>query len=156
MLFRLAFANAAHHLYKRLGFIKDTVYSFFGVLNKITPMKFKHLYLLLAILGLMYTLYFNIQFYLTETDTSITNFIALTKTTLPAQSIIANITIVVITFLVWMIYESIKLRIKFWWIVIPLTFLVALAFSFPLFLYMRANRLEKIANDKNSNILNNN
>ena len=115
-------------------------------------MKFKHLYLLLAILGLAYTWYFNIQFYLTETDTSITNFIALTKTTLPAQSIIADITVVVITFLIWMIYESLKLKIKFWWVIIPLTFLVAIAFSFPLFLYMRANRLEKIEKE---NILNN-
>jgi len=110
-------------------------------------MKFKHIYLLLAILGLAYTWYFNIQFYLTEPDTSITNFIALMKTTLPAKSIVADITVVVITFLVWMIYESLALKIKFWWIVIPLTFLVAIAFSFPLFLYMRANRLEKIANE---------
>ena len=107
-------------------------------------MKFKHIYLLLAILGLIYTWYFNIQFYLTETDTSITNYIALTKTTLPAQSIIADITVVVITFFIWMVYESLKLKIRFWWIVIPITFLVAIAFSFPLFLYMRANRLEKI------------
>lgn len=114
-------------------------------------MKFKHLYLLLAIIGLIYTWYFNIQFYLTETDTSITNFIALTKTTLPAQSIIADITVVVVTFLVWMVYESIKLKIRFWWIVIPLTFLVAIAFSFPLFLYMRANRLEKTRLEKNLN-----
>lgn len=107
-------------------------------------MKFKHLYLLLAIIGLVYTWYFNIQFYQTATDTSILNFIDLTKTTVPAQSIVADITVVGITFLVWMVYESLKLKIKYWWLVIPLTFLVALAFSFPLFLYMRANRLEKI------------
>ncbi|MGB3608394.1 MAG: DUF2834 domain-containing protein [Psychroserpens sp.] len=99
---------------------------------------------MLAILGLAYTWYFNIQFYLTETDTSINNFIALTKTTLPAQSIVADLTVVVITFLVWMIYESIQLKIKYWWIIIPLTFLVAIAFSLPLFLYIRANRLENI------------
>ncbi|WP_047551626.1 DUF2834 domain-containing protein [Psychroserpens sp. Hel_I_66] len=114
-------------------------------------MKFKHLYLLLAILGFAYTWYFNIQFYLTETDTSITNFITLTKTTLPAQSIVADLSVVVITFLVWMIYESFKLKIPFWWVIIPLTFLVAIAFSFPLFLYMRANRLEKIEFEKSYN-----
>ncbi|MFT4612329.1 MAG: hypothetical protein ACJA1H_002044 [Glaciecola sp.] len=107
-------------------------------------MKFKHLCLLLAILGLIYTWCFSIQFYLTETDTSITNFIVLTKTTRPAQSIIADITVVVITFLVWMIYESLKLKIMFWWVLIPLTFLVAIAFSFPFFFFMRSNRLEKI------------
>lgn len=110
-------------------------------------MKFKYIYLLLAILGLVCTWYFNIQFYLNETDTSILNFIAQTTTTFPAKSINADISIVVITFLVWMIYESRKLNIKRWWIIIPLTFLVAIAFSFPLFLYMRANRLEILKNE---------
>ncbi len=107
-------------------------------------MKFKQLYLLLALVGIAYTWYFNIQFYLTAEDTSISNFIDLTKTTLPAQSITADLTVVVVTFLIWVIYESLKLKIKFWWIVLPLTFLVAIAFTFPLFLYMRANRLEKM------------
>lgn len=107
-------------------------------------MKFKHLYLFLAILGLGYTWYFNIQFYLTAEDISITNFIALTKTTFPAQFITADLTVVVITFLIWVVYESLHLKIRYWWIVIPLTFLIAIAFSFPLYLYMRANRLEQI------------
>ncbi len=107
-------------------------------------MKFKHIYLILAILGVTYTWYFNIQFYLTEENISILNFIEQTKTTFPAKSITADISVVAITFLVWMIYESLKLKIKCWWIIIPLTFLIAIAFSFPLFLYMRANRLEKL------------
>jgi hypothetical protein len=108
-------------------------------------MKFKHIYLVLAIIGLVCTWYFNIQFYLTAEDTSITNFIAQTNTTFPAKSISADISIVVLTFFVWMIYESRKLKIKQWWIIFPLTFLVAIAFSFPLFLYMRANRLEQLS-----------
>jgi hypothetical protein len=107
-------------------------------------MKIKHVYLLLALAGVVFTWYFNIQFYLTAEDTSILNFIAQTATTFPAKSISADISIVVITFFVWMIYESRKLKIKHWWVIVPLTFLVAIAFSFPLFLYMRANRLEKL------------
>jgi hypothetical protein len=41
-----------------------------------------------------------------------------------------------------MIPESLKLKIKHWWILIPLTFLIAIAFTFPLFLYMREKTLE--------------
>lgn len=107
-------------------------------------MKLKHIYLLLAILGICYTWYYNIQFYQTVEDTSITNFIAQTATTFPAQSIVADITVVVIAFLVWMIAESLKLKIKYWWALIPLTFLVAIAFTFPLFLYLRERKLEQI------------
>ncbi len=107
-------------------------------------MKLKYIYLLLAILGICYTWYFNIQFYLTEDNTSILNFIAQTKTTFPAKSFSADLAVVVLTFFVWYIPESLKLKIKYWWILIPLTFLIAIAFTFPMFLYMRELRLEKL------------
>lgn len=107
-------------------------------------MKIKHLYILLAILGICYTWYYNIQFYLTVGDTSITNFIAQTATTFPAQSIVADITVVLLVFFVWMITESLKLKIKYWWALIPLTFFIAIAFTFPLFLFMRERRMEQL------------
>ncbi len=97
----------------------------------------------LAIAGLAATWYFNTLFYLQAEDTSIGNFIALTKTTLPAKSINADISVVAITFLIWMVHESRKLKIKYWWLFIPLTLLVALAFSFPLFLMFRERSIRK-------------
>ena len=115
-------------------------------------MKFKHIYLLLALIGLVSTWYFNILFYLTAEDNSISNFIELANLSFPAKSISADISVVAITFLIWMVYESKTLKIKHWWIIVPLTFLVAIAFSFPLFLYMRANRLEALKN-QNTEVL---
>ncbi len=107
-------------------------------------MKLKHVYLILAILGIIYTWYFNIQFYLTEDDTSILNFIQQTKTTFPAKSFNADLTVVVIVFLIWMISEALRLKIKYWWVLVLLTFLIAIAFTFPLFLYIRAKKLETL------------
>jgi hypothetical protein len=106
-------------------------------------MKLKHLYLFLAIVGVCYTWYFNIQFYLTEENTSILNYIAQTKTTFPARSFSADLMVVVFTFFAWYIPEARKLKMKYWWVFIPLTFLVAIAFAFPLFLYFRELKLEK-------------
>ncbi|MGB5370378.1 MAG: DUF2834 domain-containing protein [Flavobacteriaceae bacterium] len=97
----------------------------------------------LAIAGLVATWYFNTLFYLQVEDTSISNFLALTKTTLPAKSINADISVVAATFLIWMVYEARKLKIRHWWVFIPLTFLVALAFSFPLFLFFRERKIRK-------------
>jgi hypothetical protein len=108
-------------------------------------MKIKYAYLALAFVGLFATWYFNFKFYQLETDTSISNFIALTATTWPAKSISADISVVAISFLVWMIRESFKLKIKIWWLLVVLTFMVALAFSFPLFLYLRERQLEKLS-----------
>lgn len=107
-------------------------------------MKTKHIYLFLALLGVCYTWYYNIEFYQTVDDTSITNFIAQTTTTFPAQSIVADLTVVVIVFFIWMFAEARRIKVKYWWVLIPLTFLIAIACTFPLFLYMREVRLEKI------------
>ncbi|QCW99150.1 DUF2834 domain-containing protein [Aggregatimonas sangjinii] len=104
-------------------------------------------FLVLAIIGLCATWYFNIRFYTEVADTSIGNFIALTKTTLPAKSINADIAVVAIVFLVWMVYEARKLKMRHWWVYIPLTFLVALAFSFPLFLFFRERNIRKQKKD---------
>lgn len=101
-------------------------------------------YLCLALTGLIATWYFNIQFYSTAQDTSLGNFIAQTVTTVPAKSISADISVVAITFLVWMVLEAKKIKLKHWWLFLPLTFLVALAFSFPLFLFFRERRLRKL------------
>jgi len=106
-------------------------------------MKLKYVFLFLAILGLCYTWYFNIQFYINAEDTSLLNYIAQTKTTFPAKSFNADLLVVVFTFFVWYIPEAIKLKMKHWWIFIPLSFMVAIAFAFPLFLYFRARKLEK-------------
>ncbi len=107
-------------------------------------MKIKYGYLLLAVLGISWTWYYNIQFFQTAEDTSLSNFIDQCLTTLPAKSVGADITVVCLTFFAWMIPESLRLKIKFWWALIPLTFMIAIAFTFPLFLYLRERRLEQI------------
>ena len=104
----------------------------------------KYLYLAIAILGILSTGYYNLQFFLTESDTSVTNFIHLATTTFPAQSIGADILVVVLAFFAWYIPEAIRLKMKYWWVFILLTFMVAIAFSFPLFLYFRERKLESI------------
>ena len=110
-------------------------------------MKLKHLYLALSVLGICYTWYYNIQWFQTAEETSFIKFFQDAQQNFAGKSFGADLTVVVLTFFVFMIPESIKLKIKFWWVLIPLTFLIAIAFTFPLFLYMRANRLEKQYNE---------
>ncbi len=104
-------------------------------------MKREYIFLLLAIAGLGGTWYYNIQWMLNTGDTSLVDFFAQTGLNLPSKSILADISFVVITFFVWYIPDAIRLKIKYWWILIPLTFLVAIAFSFPLYLYLRERQL---------------
>ena len=109
-------------------------------------MKVKYIYLLLSVCGICFTWYYNIQWFQSVEDPSIVNFFGDINKTLAGKSINADLSVVVITFFIFYIYESLRLKIKYWWILIPLTFSIAIAFTFPLFLYMRANTLEKDQN----------
>jgi hypothetical protein len=107
-------------------------------------MKLKHLYFALAILGICYTWYYNIQYFQTAEDPTFVNFFKDAQANFAGKSFGADLTVVVFTFFAFMIPESLRLKIKYWWILIPLTFLIAIAFAFPLFLYMREHQLEKL------------
>ncbi len=106
-------------------------------------MKRKHIYLLLSVLGLAYTWYYNIQWFLTTSEPSFINFFRDAACSLPAQSLGADLTMVVLTFFVFYIPDAIRLKIKLWWILIPLTFIIAIAFTLPLYLYWREEALDK-------------
>ena len=108
-------------------------------------MKRKHVFLMIAILGLCYTWYYNILFFLEHDNTSIIYFFEMAQINYAGKSFGADLTVVVLTFFVWYIPDVLKLKVKNWWALIPLTFLVAIAFAFPLYLYMRESRLEQMA-----------
>lgn len=104
-------------------------------------MKLKHIYLALSILGICYTWYYNIQYFNTVENASFVGFFQDAQQNFAGKSFGADLTVVCFTFFAFMIPESLRLKIKYWWMLIPLTFLVA--FTFPLFLYLRELTLEK-------------
>lgn len=99
---------------------------------------------MIAILGMCYTWFYNVQFFIENPDASFFSFFEIAESTLPGKSYGADLLTVVIAFFVFYIPDAIKLKIKNWWILIPLTFLIAIAFTFPLYLYLRESKLEKI------------
>lgn len=105
----------------------------------------KYLFLLLAIAGLCYTWYYNIQYFMSYEQASFVHFFELAQSNFAGKSFGADLTVVVITFFVWYIPDARKHKVKDWWILIPLTFLIAIAFAFPLYLYLRERQLEKQA-----------
>ncbi len=106
--------------------------------------KRKNIYLILSILGLLYTMYYNIQYFQTATNPSFLNFFKEAQANFPAMSLAADLRIVVFVFFIFYIPDAIKLKIRFWWLLIPLTYILAIAFTFPLYLYIREKKLEKL------------
>ena len=105
--------------------------------------KRKYLFLALAVLGICYTWYFNFLWFQSVNDPTFSKFMNDAQANFAGKSFGADLTVVVFTFFVFMIPESMRLKIKYWWLLIPFTFLIAVAFTFPLFLYLRENALEK-------------
>jgi hypothetical protein len=95
---------------------------------------------LLAAAGLVIPWIFNVLFFMDTSDPS--KFVIEAFENPAAASIGADILIACTAYLIWMISEARRLRMRNWWVYIVLTFSVAFAFSFPLFLFMRQRRLE--------------
>lgn len=111
-------------------------------------MKLKHLYLVLTILGICYTWYYNIQYFQTVENANLVGFFQDAQQNFAGKSFGADLTVVCLTFFAFLIPESSRLKIKYWWILIPLTFLIAIAFTFPLFLYLREVKIQKLNSQK--------
>ncbi|MFY0631720.1 MAG: DUF2834 domain-containing protein [Flavobacteriaceae bacterium] len=110
-------------------------------------MKRKYIFLAIAILGLSYTWYYNIQYFFEYEEASLIHFFELAQSNFAGKSFGADLTVVVLTFFVWFIPDARKNKVKSWWILIPLTFLIAIAFTFPLYLYLREHTIKKHTNE---------
>ena len=106
-------------------------------------MKRKYIFLIISIIGISYTWFYNIQYFMTYDEASLVHFFELAQSNFAGKSFGADLTVVVLTFFVWFIPDARKLKVKAWWVIIPLTFLIAVAFSFPFYLYLREVALEK-------------
>ena len=102
-------------------------------------------YLLLTLAGFIIPWYYNLQFIDQSDGTfSIAEFIAASSSTAASQSLSSDLAIACRAGLLWIFFESRRLGLRFFWIYIVLTFSVAYAFAFPLFLFIRQGKLETI------------
>ena len=108
-----------------------------------------YLYLILAIFGALLPMLSNYNFAIEYgSNFDLFKFIQLATINPAAESISRDLFIGASAVFIWIINESKKLNIKNMWIVYIGTFLIAFAFSAPLFLFLRERRLIEI-NEKN-------
>ncbi|HYI32021.1 MAG TPA: DUF2834 domain-containing protein [Glaciibacter sp.] len=100
-------------------------------------------YFVLAIGGLVGTWYFNIRF---AGEASELNYIEAWFVNAASSSAAVDIIVTALAANVFFVIEGLRLGWGKWsWVFIPLTYLVALAFVFPLFLGLRELRLARRA-----------
>ncbi len=99
------------------------------------------IYGVLAIVGLVATGYFNLQFASEQGGFSAGAFIAGGYANPAAGSLTSDLMVAVLAFLVWILTEARRLEMPRVWIYVILTFGLAFAVSFPLFLLMRERHL---------------
>tara|TARA_Y100001968_G_scaffold332314_1_gene390029 strand:+ start:1528 stop:1890 length:363 start_codon:yes stop_codon:yes gene_type:complete len=109
----------------------------------------KWVYLFLAILGAVLPTLANIEFVrIYDSSFDIKLFIDLANNNPASQSLSRDLLISSSAVFIWIIFESKRLEMKNLWIVILSTFIIAFAFSAPLFLYLRELRIDEMNRDK--------
>jgi len=102
------------------------------------------LYIIFAFLGLVLPLYFVAQFFWELGQLDFDIFFAAAFANSASTSLILDLLIVLGTFVVWMIPEARKLKMRNWWMYLLLLGYVSAAFAIPLFLFMRERRLQSL------------
>ena len=106
---------------------------------------YSYVYLFLAICGAVLTAMSNFNFAIDYgPGFDIKKFIELANVNPAAESISRDLFIGASAIFIWIVNESKKLKMKNMWIIYLGTFLIAFAFSAPLFLFFRERRLIEI------------
>ena len=97
-------------------------------------------YAVAAVVGLVATWYYNLQVFSPEVEAS---FLELLYSNPASAGLTNDILVVVAVFVFWSWFEAKRVGLKHWWAYMLVTFTVAIAVAFPLFLLMRERALEK-------------
>lgn len=100
-------------------------------------------FLILAIVGISVTWYFNIKFMMQMGGFSLSEFVSATLVNYASASISYDLMVLTATVLFWSFLEARRLGMRFWWAYFVLTFTIAIAFAFPLFMYFREKALQR-------------
>jgi hypothetical protein len=99
-------------------------------------------YAALALAGLIGTWFFNLQFMAAAGGAfPVLEFVRGGYANAAAASLTTDLLVALLSFLVWSFTEARRLAIRHWWLFVVLTFGVAFAVAFPLFLLIRERRL---------------
>ena len=69
-------------------------------------MKRKYIFLTISFIGLCYTWFYNVQYYMSYEEASLVNFFELAQSNFAGKSFGADLTVVVLTFFVWFIPDA--------------------------------------------------
>ncbi len=102
-------------------------------------------YALLAVVGLVVTAAYNLQFVQEQGGFSIAAFFASGYVNPAASSLTSDLAVAFAAFLVWLPGEARRVGIRHWWVYVVLSCGLAFAFAFPLFLLVRERKLAAVS-----------
>lgn len=99
-------------------------------------------YGVLAIVGLVGSWYFNLQFFALDSEPS---YLEAWFANPASSSAAVDLIVIAVAASAFMAIEAWRLRLPWLWALIPLSFIVAVAFTFPLFLAVREVRMRRMS-----------
>jgi hypothetical protein len=105
----------------------------------------QRVYLVLGLVGLGATWYFNLRFMAEAGGVfDVVAFVRAGYANSASSSLSNDLLVACTAFLVWSYAEVRRLGMRRWWVYPVLTFGIAFAFAFPLFLFLRDRRLQAL------------
>ena len=113
------------------------------------------IYLLLAGLGVVVTWSYNLKFFAQHPDPGLMTFFQSGYANAASASLTNDVVVLFVVFCLWIYFDAPHHGLKHLWLYPLLAFFIALAFAFPLFLFMRErhmrlNEMAKQASPKES------
>lgn len=102
-------------------------------------------YLLLALVGLVGTWYFNLSY---SAGPGEPNYVQAWFANAASSSAAVDVIVTALAACVFFVVEGRRIGLRWAWVLVPLTFAVALAATFPLFLALRERRLAVTAAER--------
>lgn len=102
--------------------------------------KYISIYSLLAVLGLLGTWYFNLQYIGQGGSLMLLPFLQAATPTALTTAITLDVYIAALVFSIWVVRDAKESQMRFAWVYVALTFLVGLCFAWPLYLHCKSKK----------------
>jgi hypothetical protein len=100
--------------------------------------KYVSLYSSLALIGLVSTWYFNLQYFSQGGSVMLVPFLMAATPTPLTTAITIDVYLAALVFSIWVLHDAKQSEMRFAWVYVALTFTIGLCFAWPLYLHIKS------------------
>lgn len=104
--------------------------------------KYVSIYSFLALIGLVFTWYFNLRYFSQGGSAMLVPFLMAATPTPLTTAITIDVYVAALVFSIWILRDAKLSQMRFAWVYVALTFTVGLCFAWPLYLHAKSQKMQ--------------